>query len=605
MLNSRFRPATSIHLLTGWSALIVLLLTSGCATKGMLGGGPKDSKAPVVLMEEPPHGSIYFKGDEIAITFDEFVKLKDASKNILVSPPLKEQPDYKLRGKTLVIKFNEPLTDSTTYCVFFGDAIIDITEGNALSGYSYVFSTGPVIDSLNISGTIKDAYTGLAVENTFAGLYLLGDTLNVPDSIAMKQAPRYITRCNKDGTFRLGYIAPGRYMVFALNDQNGNYFYNPYSEAFAYVDSVVGLQYPVNDTILDINTAYTDTTKAISLSGEAVSTPIDTIALEADTTVSVIPPYVGPDFHMWLFTEQDSIQRITSKERTEADAIRITYRYPLIKPRVSILNSDSIGRVFTVFNAFSDTIYLWTPAPLCDTVHINITDDNGRCDTIKLLSKKHASTVRRGRGVSQGEHLLIKSNLSGQRLPHFKKLMLLFNQPVALIDTTRCSFVAGTDTLSPVFRQMDSTAMKFELVYKFEQNKLHKLFTGDSTFKSITGLYSIKSSFNFTTSTIEDLGLLRIKLTTNKPSVNHILQWLDDKSRVLVTHSFTSDTTFTIANQMPGKYTLKVILDNNRNNRWDTGQYMKLIQPEATRTKEPAIEIRANWELEEEWNLVF
>lgn len=605
MLKFHYRPVTSLYRIASLAVLAIILFTPGCATKGMLGGGPKDTKAPAVLTEEPPHGSVYFTGDEIVITFDEFIKLKDAAKNILISPPLKEQPDYKLRGKTLFIKFNEPLTDSTTYCLFFGNAIVDITEGNSLSGYSFVFSTGPVIDSLSIRGIVKDAYTGLAKENTLVGLFSFGDSLNIPDSIALKHAPRYITRCNEDGSFKIGYIAPGRYMLFALNDVNSNYFYDPYSEAFAFIDTLIELQYQAKIPGQSTDTSMTDSITTDSTLRIDFPLLVDTLELLTDTSLRDVLSVPVPTFRLRLFTEQDSIQRITSKERTDADAIRITYRYPLSKPRVSILNSDSIGQVFTVFNSTFDTIDIWTPSPLSDSVHINITDEKGRCDTMKLLSRKKTRVGRRGRSESPTEPLIFKSNLTGQRFPHFKKFILLFNQPVAETDTLKFSFIAGTDTLSPVIKQIDSAAMKFELVYKFEQNKLYKLLIGDSAFRSITGLYSGKSSFNFTTTTAEDIGLLILSLNTNKPGVHHILQWLDDKSRILITKSFSTDTSFTIANQMPGKYTLKIILDSNNNNHWDTGQYMKSIQPEATLTKEPTIEIRANWELEEEWNLVF
>lgn len=589
-------------------AIAVIAVTSGCATKGALGGGPKDTTPPKVVQEEPPMGSRMFKGDKVSITFNEFVKLKDATKNILISPPLKEQPEYKLHGKTLSVGFNEPLADSTTYSIFFGDAIIDITEGNVLSGYTFVFSTGPVIDSLAIEGKVTDAFTGQPVENTITGLYCMADTMSFPDSIVMKQPPRYITRCTKEGTFTIGYITPGRYILFALNDQDGNYYYHPYSEAFAFVDSTVMLKYPPADSSeMQADSSMIADSVNKPAAGDLpakVADSTDTIARPSDSLVKgkILP---RPSFTLSLFTEQDSVQRISSKERTPSDAIRITLRYPLAGARLQILNPDSVGRVYTVFNPTNDTLDIWTPESQTDTVDILITGKTGFADTVRMPAQKRELPGGRRSRRQEAPSLSLKTNISGQMFPFFSSPRFIFNQPVAGFDTAKCMFIADADTLRPLFVAADSNNMRFDLRWKLKQESSYKLIINDSAFRSITGLYNRKTSYSFKASTPEDYGLLRLKITTNKPGVKHLVQWLTEKDKVISTQLIRSDTTLTFPNLTPGKYKLKVILDTNGNNHWDTGSYMRLIQPEATLMREGTIEIRANWELEEEWKMVF
>ncbi|MDD2964624.1 MAG: Ig-like domain-containing protein [Bacteroidales bacterium] len=576
------------------------LMLQGCATKGMLGGGPKDTAAPKVISENPPLGSIRFNGDRIEITFDEFVKLKDAAKNILISPPVVEKPDFKLRGKTLSVIFNEPLADSTTYSIFFGEAIADITEGNTYNGYTYVFSTGDLIDTISATGVVLDAFSGKPIENVLTGLYNLPDSVSIPDSMVMKHPPRYISRCSKEGTYKLEYLAPGNYLLVALLDQNGNYCYNPYSESFAFSDTIISLKYN------NLNGSTKDTLDTLSQNFETnpdveLAKLPDSIQQDSATFNGLSTKYSFGVLR--LFSEQDSIQRITSRDRTPADAIRVTYRYPLIDPAIEILNPDSMGPVFSVFSPQNDTIDLWIPKPVADTVHLIISDKTGRTDTLHLPSKKKEIVSRRRN--QRNSQLNMKSNLSGQRFPYFNTFQLSFDQPVEFLDTSLMQLVINDDTLQPGFKPSATSNMHFRLKNSLKPGDNCKLLVADSAIKSITGLYNGKSNYSFTLSSPEEYGLCRIKLTTSRIGVNQILYWLTENEKIMASYQFSSDTTITISNQQPGKYRLKAVLDLNHNNRWDTGEYMELRQPEPVDYRPNLIEIRANWELEEDWKLKY
>ena len=196
------------------------LHTSSCAsTKAAPSGGPKDTIPPTVLEVYPPEGAVNFplqKG-EITITFNEYVQIKDANKNILLSPPQKKPVKARIKKKGIVVEFQEPLDTNTTYSLNFGNSIADNNEGNILGGFSYSFSTGNVVDSMMLSGTVVDAVTLFPIENATIALYR-----NNTDSIAMTTLPAAVARSDKWGYFTVKNIKPIPYTVFAFSDEKTN-----------------------------------------------------------------------------------------------------------------------------------------------------------------------------------------------------------------------------------------------------------------------------------------------------------------------------------------------------------------------------------------------
>jgi hypothetical protein len=185
---------------------------ASCAKRGNITGGLKDTLAPVLKSSYPKNFSKNFKGNEIKLTFDEFIKLKDLNKQLIVSPPLKNEPLILPTsvGKFITIKINDTLLANTTYSFNFGQSITDNNEGNPLNQFKYVFSTGDVIDSLSISGSVKDAYEKEVVPFVSVMLYDINDKFK--DSVVYKETPRYITNTlDSLKIFKLENLKAGKY----------------------------------------------------------------------------------------------------------------------------------------------------------------------------------------------------------------------------------------------------------------------------------------------------------------------------------------------------------------------------------------------------------
>jgi hypothetical protein len=214
--------------------IVTIFLIIRCANISAPSGGPKDIAPPVVTKDVPVNGSANFTGNNFTVTFDEYIVLDKISEKFMVSPPLSKNPVISVQGKSLVVEFDEKLEDSTTYTFYFQDAIRDLNENNPIANYQYVFSTGPVVDSLSVTGNVFNA-TDLEADPGF--LVLMHSQLN--DSAPRIELPAYITKTNKDGSFRINNVRPGNYKLYALSDQNNNKLYDPINEAFAFLDTVI------------------------------------------------------------------------------------------------------------------------------------------------------------------------------------------------------------------------------------------------------------------------------------------------------------------------------------------------------------------------------
>lgn len=213
---------------------ILSVIGSGCAQIGAPTGGPRDSLPPNLLDASPPNRTTNFKGDRITLTFDEYILLQDLQKNLLVSPIPKVVPNINWKLREVSIKIRDTLQPNTTYSIDLGNTIQDINENNPFRKFTYVFSTGPYIDSLEFSGNIKLAETGKSDSTLIALLYN-----DLDDSAILKNKPRYITRLDSSGNFTFRNLSGGTYHVFGLKDESGQRYYNSKTELFAFADSVV------------------------------------------------------------------------------------------------------------------------------------------------------------------------------------------------------------------------------------------------------------------------------------------------------------------------------------------------------------------------------
>ena len=328
------------HLIFCLGLLLTAFLAQRCANAVAPTGGPKDTTPPVVVAAMPENQSTHFIGKKIEITFDEFITLENANQNVMISPPLKEKPDIKLKNKTVVVKFKENLVPNTTYTINFGSAIKDLHEGNPFKDYVYSFSTGDHIDTLSITGKVVDAETMKPIENVYVGLYA-ADRDNL-DSLPMTVAPNYISKTDKEGQFSLNGLADKSYRVFALKDANANLYFDLANEASAFLDMLV--------------------------------TPSD----------STLKPIT-----LRMFTEVDSTQVLLEKKLIEEGLLRFVFRHPA-KDAV-IMTPEMLPDTFnlvTTHSAAYDTVW-WYFTPNVKDYSLKFKDKKGRNKKTEPLKVKN------------------------------------------------------------------------------------------------------------------------------------------------------------------------------------------------------------------------
>ncbi len=217
-----------------------------CAQQTQITGGEKDTTPPMVdtlKMEEPRNGSVNFSSPNIVIHFNELIALKNPDKQIIITPFLEKTPEIYTKGKKLMINFQEPLQNNTTYIINFGDAIVDNTEGNVFSNYKYVFSTGSFIDSLEYKAFVFNAFTKKPEKDILVLLYQ-----DESDSVVQKKKPTYFGKTNAQGLCNIQNIAEGNFKVVALEDKNGDYKFQIKEEKIGFINNRFDAQ---NDTITD------------------------------------------------------------------------------------------------------------------------------------------------------------------------------------------------------------------------------------------------------------------------------------------------------------------------------------------------------------------
>lgn len=305
--------------------LVLLVCAAGCARQGYPSGGPKDSKPPVALGTSPANESRNFAARQFYIQFDEYVVLKNAEQNVIVSPPLSQKPEFTTKGKGVLVKLKDTLQPGTTYLFQFKEAIADFTEGNLLPSFEYVFSTGDGMDTLMLAGRVENARSGKPWKETVTVLAYMGD-----DTV-----PSRVTRADKDGRFAFHYIPVGDYRLVALEDKNR--------------DLVVGADEAV--AWLDQSFAATDS---------------------VDSTGTLI---------LRLSAPMQSRQRVVKSEMPSAGRITIVTALPMQHP---VISGEAVEQRL---NAKGDTLSVWCVNPKCDSTVIILSDD-GLQDTLKLRYKR-------------------------------------------------------------------------------------------------------------------------------------------------------------------------------------------------------------------------
>lgn len=513
--------------------LIIAVSAINCANRGNPEGGPKDVTPPKVIKTEPENYSTQFNGREIKIYFDEYIKLENLQKQLVISPPLKTQPEITPLGsasKEITIKIYDTLQPNTTYAFNFGNSIVDNNEGNPYPFYRYVFSTGDYIDSLKVSGQVVDALRRQPQSFISVMLYEADSTFN--DSIVYREPPRYITNTlDSLTTFTLENLKAGKYFLMALKDENNDNKFQQKTDQIAFHKGFITIPTDSSYTLkLFYENIDFDAARPRLLSGEKIA-----FGYEGD--------YKGMNIQINSDVPEEFISRVTKDP--EKDTLNYWY-----KPRLDV---DSL--LFTV-----------THPP------------KFKKDFTVRISKQKRDT------------LVIKGSKGGLKL----------NEPFTLVGTTPFD---SLDVSKVHIMDKDSTTIVFRSELDTLQNHLNFYFdkTEDNGYfinilpEAITDFFGDKNdSLNFKIGTRKssDLGSIRFNLVN--PPLPLIMQLTDKNGEVKEERYVENSNQVDFLNVAPGLYYIRAIEDVNGNGKYDTGNYLKKIEPEPVIHFQD-IEVRADW----------
>jgi hypothetical protein len=588
-----------------------------CAKVGSPTGGPKDEKPPQVLESNPRNKEKNWSSKEIEITFDEFIALKNLNDELIISPPVKERPVVRTRNKTLVIDLKEELKDSTTYTLNFGNAIADNNEGNLLSDFEFVFSTGPVMDSLSLTGVAVNAFTLLPEKEKVA--VMLYD--NLCDSAPYKDLPLYFTRTSPEGKFAINNIRADTFRLFALKDANNNLKFDVPDEMIAYSDSTIILSPERVQKVSFIKDSSLFKPKSKIA---AKKTLIQSDSVAHDTVKTAGRELYAVNTSLFLFTEEDLRQNIVSKEREQPELLTFAFSRPLFDSiRIIPLDFTADRWYLQDLSMNRDTARFWiTDSTLIkrDTLTLAVaytTIDSAknfitRTDTVMMRFKAKATKTVLGRKMKDKEPEVEKNflpltvNLRPRAVIDLN-LVIRFTsaRPVDSIDVRKFSLTRFEDSLQypqKIDLIKDSSALySVKFAVPWMESTSYNLFVEPGAIHDIYGKTNDTVEIAFQTREIDYYG--KIILSPEGSASPLIIQLLDEKETFLSEKVIDENGTVVFDYLAPRKYRVKAIADVNKNKKWDSGNYLDRVQPEKVFYYPGGLDVRSNWDLDITWNL--
>jgi hypothetical protein len=544
--------------------LTAALIMGSCANQVAPTGGPKDEEPPKVIREEPANYSTNFRSTRIKITFDEFVILESPQKNVLISPPFASEPVVKLHGRTLDIQLKDTLKDNTTYTIYFSNAIADITENNKLRNYSYIFSTGEDIDMYGIRGKVSDAFSQAPEDGMAVMLYPVTN-----DSLPFRLKPYYLSRTNNKGEFEFGNIGAGPYWLIALADANSNLIYDLPNEKIAFAETPI-VPYELEELI--------------------------------DSATSK-RSYYAPDpviQQLSSFDEFDGDIKIMKSGMRSPGLAEIILNRPVDVLDFRILyGSESSFR--KEINIRNDSLLLWLQSPAPDSLVLEIMANGLTFDTALILPNKAISAK-----ASAAPKLRLQANIQqGGKHPANAVCRINTTFPILIQNDSLILLLEGTDTLRPAIRFTDRELMKsFVVEHVWKENQSYTLLIKPGTFVSLNGIASDSLRLSFTTFQAGDLGNLGITLNDTLRKGQIIISLLDKAGKEIDRKILQeTDNRVVFRDLLPDDYSIRAHFDANENGFWDPGSSIPPRQAEKIFLYQKAIQIKANWDLDLEWQI--
>ncbi len=523
--------------------LLVSLLVYACAQRGRPDGGPIDEEPPKILTERPPNYSNLFEAEELRISFDEFIKLKNPRNQIIFSPPIEPRPEIMplgLASKYISIQFNpDSLQKETTYTINFGTSIEDHNEGNTFPFYKYVFSTGSYLDSLSINGKLFQPAKRVSDEFISVMLYEIDSTYS--DSVVFRDLPTYISYTqDSTNTFQLENMKAGQYKLVAISDQNNNYKFEAAQDEIGFLQDTIVLP--------------RDHEKTFELQVFKEAVKFDSERPSQDNLNKIIFGYRGK-----LNKDDFAIELIDKKPED--------FKYQIVKEKET------------------DTLNYWYK-PFVDVDSLRFVFRNEKqLDTLKLYPKE----------LEKPDSLQIVYGPKGS-IYYDNPIKISANVPLSKFEKDSMYLLNTKDSIAVDFNvDLDPFENEIQVQFEKEEDKTYELqvLPGGVTsfFEEVNDTLSIKVK----TKKYSDYGNLVLTLQNIK-TYPILVQLINKQDKVKYEQSSENAQIFQFQYVEPAEYFIRVIYDDNQNGKWDSGDYLKKIQPEKVDYSINPVKVRANWD---------
>jgi len=518
---------------------LALLALSGCAVQQRPQGGPRDLVAPKLLKTIPANQSRNFTGKKIELEFDEYFRLVNQYQEITISPAQERSPEYTQKQKTLIIEFKDSLQKNTTYVINFGKAIADVNEGNAVKNLTYVFATGPSIDSLTLSGNVFNSVTQQKEKEVPVLLFNLKQ-----DSLLFgKKRPPLFTTTDSAGNFKFSNLKADTYRIYALKETSSDKIYNGDNELIAY-------------------------------SAKPVTLKKDTAGI-----------------NLTLFKEVPNNQRFTTKSFDKDGSMLLISNKSLSKPSVRIISPAALdAQKLVEINKTADTINVYSKNMDFDSLKLAIYENGVPFDTL---------TMKKARRETFTRNIALNYNINANNvIKPGVDLMITSNMPVESFDQSSITLMEDSAKVNYTLQRDTSTRKKILLKYRWKPKAKYLLIFNENSVTGFFGDKIKKTQKAFAADAVENYSeqTMRIALPdTGRSYIIELIAGTGEQRYTVRTERISRNTAITYRMLPAGKYQLKVLYDANKNGKWDTGNMLKKTQPEHIWLNPTVYTVRPNW----------
>lgn len=554
--------------------LTFCLFLFACANQTAPTGGPKDEEAPRMILSIPSDQDINFQGSEIVLEFDEYVKLNNPKEQLIISPRIDQEYEFKIRKNRVFITFENALPDSTTFTFNFREAIRDITEGNPPENLKLSFSSGDYLDSLSISGLVTELLTETPAEDYSLLLYDLEDT-----STVFEHPPLYFTKTNEDGSFRFDNLPLGAFQLYAVKDKNKNLYLDFKNESYGFLLDTIWLDSAISDvhiktqqlnalplevrsdrqngTIYEVKYNKYITSYSAIYPEDTSKTVYSAFSDEQQNTINIYNTISTADSTLVILTTTDSLYI------SYQDSVYIQFEETVREP-ADLEQTVITEKVFPTDGEFNGTITFNKPIQFInsDSIYLYL-------DSLNIIP------------IDTSNYLKFNTSRTEATID--------YNIDLKLFDKPQAEKKEPID-LGQIEVQDSTKKIKKEL-------KPH-LYFGSGAFISVESDTSQTTKTDLKFDKIDKYGLMLVEVNTDWKS--YLVQLLDQKYNVI--QQVNSKEEFSFSKVKPGEYFIRVLVDSNLNSHWDTGNILNRQEHEpvyyyTNEDNNQVLTIRANWEL--------